>query len=348
MRQERKRLGYGIEEPEYVVHGYENEYFAKAKMLIRSADVIIYGGAQGAFAKPSLYRDKTVLYYSERLFKTRPQKWQLLLKAIKYYFRFTYRRNSFLLCAGAYTAADFAKTHTFKNRCYRWGYFPAAKRYDIANLTKHKDKRKILWCGRLLSWKHPECAIEVARRLKSDGIDFCMDIIGIGECEDQMKALIAKHHLDDCVRLLGAMTPDEVRLYMETAGIFIFTSDRQEGWGAVLNEAMNSVCAVVASHEIGAVPYLVEDNKNAMIYPSSDTDTLYQKVRYLLENTVEQERLGRAAYQTIVSEWNAEVAAKRLITLSKHILEGEAPDNLYTSGPCSKAEILKDNWLRED
>ena len=34
---------------------------------------------------------------------------------------------------------------------------------------------------------------------------------------------------------------------MEKADIFLFTSDRREGWGAVANEAMNSACALVVS-----------------------------------------------------------------------------------------------------
>ena len=33
---------------------------------------------------------------------------------------------------------------------------------------------------------------------------------------------------------------------MEQADIYLFTSDRNEGWGAVANEAMNSACAMVA------------------------------------------------------------------------------------------------------
>jgi glycosyltransferase involved in cell wall biosynthesis len=43
--------------------------------------------------------------------------------------------------------------------------------------------------------------------------------------------------------------------------VFIFTSDRNEGWGAVLNEAMGSGCAVVAADLIGSVPYLIEHKK---------------------------------------------------------------------------------------
>ena len=48
---------------------------------------------------------------------------------------------------------------------------------------------------------------------------------------------------------------------MEKSHIHLFTSNHLEGWGAVVNEAMNSGCAVVANREAGAVPYLIEHGK---------------------------------------------------------------------------------------
>ena len=53
---------------------------------------------------------------------------------------------------------------------------------------------------------------------------------------------------------------------MNEASIFIFNSDRYEGWGAVVNEAMNSGCAVLVSHVCGAAPFLVKQNENGRVY----------------------------------------------------------------------------------
>lgn len=129
------------------------------------------------------------------------------------------------------------------------------------------------------------------------------------------------------------------------AGIYLFTSDRNEGWGAVLNESMKSGCAVVASHAIGAVPYLMKHRQNGLIYKSGDVDGLYKKVKYLLDNPGEQERLGCAAYETITGLWNEEVAAQRLVILSEHLLSGEKHPDLFEDGPCSRAVIVKDEWF---
>ena len=82
--------------------------------------------------------------------------------------------------------------------------------------------------------------------------------------------MIRSKGVEDCVEMLGAMSPDEVRAYMERADVFLFTSDFNEGWGAVLNESMNSGCAVVASHAIGSVPFLIKDGVNGLIYENGN------------------------------------------------------------------------------
>ena len=204
----------------------------------------------------------------------------------------------------------------------------------------------ILWVGRFLDWKHPDDALQVAKRLKAEGYAFTMNIIGTGELEQKLKVMIEQYQLNDCVHMLGPMPPESVREYMESSQIFLFTSDRNEGWGAVLNESMNSGCAVVASDAIGSVPYLMQDSENGLIYKSGDVNMLFEKVKWLLDNQSFAKVFGKKAYETITTEWNAEVAAKRFLNLASHILAGEKHPDLYKTGPCSKAEITKDGWYK--
>ena len=124
---------------------------------------------------------------------------------------------------------------------------------------------------------------------------------------------------------------------MERAGIFLMTSDEKEGWGVVLNEAMNSGCAVVASHAAGGAPILLRQNDNGYLYPSGNTEALYERVKYLLVHPEEQERLGLSAYRTVTEHWNAETAAERLITLIRCMMNGDVYPMPYTDGICSPA-----------
>ena len=124
---------------------------------------------------------------------------------------------------------------------------------------------------------------------------------------------------------------------MEQSQIFLFTSDYGEGWGAVLNESMNSGCAVIASCAAGSTPYLIRHGENGLSYSNCDTDALYGHIKYLLEHPEAQNIMGRAAYESILSEWNADVAATRLVQLAECILQGDEPMELFSNGPCSRA-----------
>ena len=113
-----------------------------------------------------------------------------------------------------------------------------------------------------------------------------------------------------------------------------------------MNEAMNSGCAVVASDAIGSVLYLVKDRENGLVYHSGSVDELLEKVIWLLDRPEQQRLLGEAAYRTIADLWNAEVAAKRFMQLSQAILDGDPSPSLFEEGPCSRAEIIREDWYQ--
>lgn len=347
---ERMKLGWGNEEkPEYVwiYNVYKNECDEK----IRNADVVICGSAPDELIEKRLKSGKLTFKYSERFYKTGfPLKKYLRNAAAAWLHHGRFQKYPiYMLCASAYTSADCAKFGNYKNRCYKWGYFTELKYYDdIDKLLELKRPFSILWVARLIKLKHPELPIKIAKRLKSDGYSFDMNIIGIGAMEQELHNMITDNKLQEQVHLLGSMKPEQVREYMEQSQIYLFTSDRNEGWGAVLNESMNSACAVVASHEIGSVPFLLKDGENGLIYKDRDEEDLYRKVKLLLDKPDLCRQYGRKAYQTMADDWNAETAAKRFIELSEAILNGDKKPDLFTDGPCSKAYVLKDNWYKDN
>lgn len=342
MREERRKLGYAFEEPGYVLRAFGGDGLERAKQLIASADVLIHGGVVGELSKPRYYRGKTVFYYSERLYKHGCKRWQLPLRAIRFYFRYLWRQNALLLCASAYAAYDYSRTLTFSGRRFRWGYFPETKRYEIKKLMAEKDEKKILWCGRLIDWKHPELAVETAARLRDANVDFTMDIIGSGNMEEILRKQIQNCGLADRVSLLGSMPPSKTREYMERAGIMLLTSDRKEGWGAVLNEAMNSGCAVVASSAAGSAPFLLEDGENGFTFRSGDAGELFEKTQALLTQPTLAARFGVAAYETVSTLWNAETAGQRFLQFAECFSASKTVPAPYENGPLSAAPLMKD------
>lgn len=339
MREERKKLGYSQNSsPEYVVLAYEDkDKFEYAKKKIDSSDVVIAGSTPKEYIVDRIRDGKTILWYTERPFKKKISLFRRLGYSVLFRIRNCGNKKTNILCASAYASKDYASVGMFKNRMYKWGYFPETKQYNINELTEKKEKHTLLWCGRFIDWKHPDDAVKIAKRLKEQGYDFELKIIGTGVMEEKLHQMVENYGLENCVKFLGSMAPETVRKNMESAGVFLATSDYQEGWGAVLNEAMNSGCAIVACNAIGSVPYLLTNGANGFTYNLFDEEKQFLAVKTLLDNPDLQNKLGLAAYRTIKEVWNAQKAAERLITLAERIDSGDSNIDIFDFGPCSKA-----------
>lgn len=337
MSVERKNMGWGQNLlPRFVIESYKDkETYKRCIDLINSADVVIAGSAPEKMIRKRIRSGKLVFRYSERIYKNKKKLLQLPLRYIKYHFDNYPYKNVYMLCASAYAARDYAITGMFKGKTFKWGYFPVVKKYEnVENLIDDKTPASILWVARLIEWKHPDVSIRVAKRLKQAGYKFRLSLIGNGELEGKIHELIKSEGVEDCVIMLGAMNPEEVRKYMEQSEIFLFTSDFNEGWGAVLNESMNSACAVVASHAIGSVPFLINDGENGFIYKNGDEDDLFNKVKLLLDNPEDCKQISLKAYKTMTEIWNAENAVKKLLNLVESLKKNEG--FTVRNEPCEK------------
>jgi len=344
MEEERVQMGWtcDVEKVPYLLEYYKQE--DACRDLIENSDVVIFGGVEDErYIKSRLNSGKLIIRYSERIYKEGQWKAVSPRGLIKKYQDHTrYRKKQiYLLCSGAYVASDFHIIHAYPNKMFKWGYFPEFIPYPKSLETAIKEKSEvpeILWAGRMISLKHPQKAIETADYLVKRGYQFKMTIIGDGVLREALEQLAIEKNLQKHIDFIGFLSQKEVREYMERADIFLFTSDFNEGWGAVANEAMNSGCALVADVAIGAVPYLIEDGVNGLIYKSGKKDELFRCTEYLLTHKEEREKMGRAAYETIREKWNPQNSAEKLLDLCYNLLKGQIV--FQSDGPCSRADIV--------
>ena len=325
----------------YVVKSYESEaQLEYARFLFISCDVVI--GGKWSDYHLRMNNNRLIFNYSERLFRRsfnffKEYKSLIYLVFIHNFYR---RKNLYLLCAGSFVAKDYSRFLSYPNKKLKWGYFTEVYTYDIESVleTKRNDVINILWVGRFIELKHPEYALNAISHLIDDGFKVSLTFVGDGLLIGKMQELSRELAIDQYVKFLGPLSNLEVRKLMLLSNIFLFTSDKQEGWGAVLNEAMNSACAVVASDEIGAVGYLIQNGHNGYSYRGGDFNDFYSKVQRLVSNPKEIEQLGRNAYDTMVDIWSPKIAATRFLSVCDARLNKRHNVNeLFESGICSKA-----------
>lgn len=316
--------------------------------LIRESDVAIMGSAPDDLLRIRLNSKKLTFKYSERFFKGANS----LSERVRFFFssfrhiRPLKKENMYFLCASAYTAQDINRYEDFSGRSYKWGYFREVVPVIPDQIISQKVKNSILWVGRMIDWKHPELAILLAEQLRQNNIEFDLNMIGNGEMLPEIEKMIKERNLQDSVHLLGAKKPDEVRHYMNRSEIFIGTSDFKEGWGVVVNEAMNSCCVVIASHAMGSVPFLIKNGENGLIFESDNLHSLTKKVLSVITDRTQLVKIQRNAFYVLESEWNAEVAADRLLKMVEELMAKKSVTE-YSFGPCSQADILPNDWYQE-
>lgn len=344
--EERLKLGFKNLDDKYgfVVKAYESkEEYDKALKLAVESDIVIMGSTSDKYIEERLKQDKLTFRYRARVFSNGimtifdKEKMKLLYER---HIKYRKNKNLYMLCANAYGANDFYKLGLYKNKIYKWGYFPETKEYNLEQLIKNKEKSKpinIVWVARFIKWKHPEKMIKLAKKLVKDGLEFKITMIGTGTMYEKIKEEIHKNNLENYVELTGAVESDKVRDYMEKANIFILTSGKQEGWGAVLNEAMNSACAVITDINVGAAPFLINDSENGLLY--KNFEELYMYTKNLIEDNKLRKKLYENAYKTILETWNSKNATNNLINLFESIKDGQ--EYKIKDGPASKATPIK-------
>lgn len=320
----------------------DRDNFNKALSIAEKADVALFDGFETipyAVHRAKKSPNKLSFDVGERWLKKgllnllSPR----LIKSQWHYHTLFYNRQFYKLCSGAFCAYDQHLMHSYRGRCYKWGYFPRISPFDINKCVSEKFGRpvRIMWCARYIGWKHPEMAIHLAKYLKNKNYDFILDMYGSGELRNKIEDMIKTDRLESIVKIRGNLPNDEILSEMRSHDILLMTSDRNEGWGAVVNEAMGNGCVVVGSDAVGSIPYLLKHNCSGLVFKSGDFDSFARQVEDLICNPDKCRLLARNAYDSVLNIWSPENAAKNLMHLIVSLTSGKPVD--IDEGPCSKA-----------
>lgn len=354
--QDRLDMGYADmnKAHDFVLRAYEDENsLREAEDLAENCDVMIFGAAPLEYLYLRMAKSKPTFYFCERVFKK--GLWRRFIPSVynKIYNAYLLHKDKplYVLGASAYTSYDLKLCGFNEKKCFKWGYFPEVCTKDLNLLLSQKRDNKeveILYAGRLLYWKKVLDTVKALSLLVRKGINnFHFTIIGDGEQKRKIENYIRKKSLQGYITILPFMPAAEVRKYMDKTDIYVFSSNFYEGWGAVVNEAMDSACAMVVSHAVGSVPYLIENGKNGLIYKSGNIKQLAKKMSRLIVDKDYRESLAINGYHTITQKWTSAVATERLLQLAETLECNRENVQVFNSGVCSLATPLKNNWFKE-
>lgn len=327
--------------PYCIMAGDSVDSYNKAIDLARNADVCVFGAETIPFAIERAQCNPQGLSFelSERWLKKgwinmlspRLRRWWLA------YMRYFRKANFYKLNASAFAANDHYKLQTYKGKCFKWGYFTSV---DCDGIYVHNlnNPIRLMWCSRFIDWKHPELAIECVKMLKDHGFSYQLDMYGDGIIKERIEKRVKELCIEENVRFYGNVANEEVHKAMRDSDIFLFTSDKEEGWGAVANEAMTEGCCVVASNEIGAAPYLIKNGSNGLLFKSNDVDSLTEKVEWLFTHPSEMQQMKINARRTMTEIWSPRNAAINLLQLIDDLQNGRPCS--VKEGPASIAELI--------
>lgn len=338
----------------YLLRAWECEDNAKIAMeLAKDAEVCVFSGVSALpFLKERMNVGKLSFDMGERWLKRGLK--NMFSPAIfkmfsAYHFGGWRKKPLYKLCCSAFAAGDQYRLGTFNGKCYKWGYFTKIEKneVEISQDVSTSGIAPFMWCSRYLKLKHPELPILMAERLKGKGYKFHLDMYGEGEYKQKSIELVDKLGLQNEVSFYGNRPNNELMNDMQRHSIFLFTSDRNEGWGAVANESMSNGCVLVSSNAVGSAPYLIQDGETGLLFKSPRTnssfdkpdnealDSLCDKVEWLLLHNDERQQIGIKARRQLEEVWSPENAARSLLTLINDLSNGR--DSSIDEGPCSKA-----------
>jgi len=188
------------------------------------------------------------------------------------------------------------------------------------------DRRRIVFCGRMIHAKRPDLAIDAFARIAGRRPDWDLVMIGAGDLLDAMKARVPEA-LRGRVLFTGFLGDQTtISAIYRASDVFLLPST-YEPWGVVINEAVCAGLAVVATDAVGAAVELVRDRESGRLVPPGDLDALASA----LDDATDPATLARyrAATPAALADWRRRgdpVAGLRRALRAARVIPASAPN----------------------
>ena len=129
--------------------------------------------------------------------------------------------------------------------------------------------------------KNVKGILRVFHRLRQDGRDIRLTIVGTGPDYNDVRAYARQEGLDEGVTYTGMLMPDRVNELFRQSDLFVLFSNTENA-PVVLSESLAVGCPILSS-DVGGIREMVSDDCGLLV-PAGDEDALYRAWTYMLEH----------------------------------------------------------------
>lgn len=170
---------------------------------------------------------------------------------------------------------------------YRRSFVAKRRLFDFIYVTKPIDTSvffssenknrpvRLLFVGQIIDRKNILYFTKVFQSLHLP--DCTLSIIGTGPCVDELTALIKN---TPAINYIGKLDNDEVKKRMCSSDVLVLPS-KFDGWGAVVNEALQCGCRILVSDRCG-VSSLMRNSEYGMVFKTEDKTDLIRCIKTLV------------------------------------------------------------------
>ena len=161
------------------------------------------------------------------------------------------------------------------------------------------DRRRLLFCGRLVGVKCVDVLLQAFERIAVARPQWDLIIAGDGPLREQLQQKVPPH-LSDRVKWLGFLQFDQTALLYHSCDVLVHPSE-YEPWALVINEAVACGLAVVATSVVGAAVELVRHRDNGLIVPPRSIEAMTDALWEITEEDRHLEMRRRSA--AVLDSW---------------------------------------------
>ena len=203
--------------------------------------------------------------------------------------------------------------------------FPIPSEADVASVRAElgldADTPVILGVFRLSAEKAPLLFVEACARVIKSVPETRAFIVGMGQMQPQIEAVIAELGLQSQITLLGRRS--DVNVLMRIATVFLLASEK-EGMPNVLMEAQLMATPIVATRAGGTSDTVIEGH-TAMLCPVGDVEGLAAACVALLRNPDRARQMGDEGRRYVLTAFPRQKLGERYLRLARGDFGGIDP-----------------------